>query len=73
MQKYDIIIQKGVLVTNVALCCCLYAYASLLVVTYRNTERLIPIIEKHVVAGSVIYTDGWKDYFPLEDKRLPVV
>ena len=44
----------------------LHVNASSLVVTSRNAETLIPIIKKHMAAGSVIYTDRWKGYFLLE-------
>ena len=47
-----------------------FIYIYLTVVTYRNADTLVPIIEKHVAAGSVIYTDGWKVYFPLENTRF---
>ena len=34
----------------------------------RNAATLIPIFEKHVEKKSVIYTDGWRGYYPLEEK-----
>lgn len=37
------------------------------VVDNTKAKTLIPFIEKHVVEGSTIYTDGW-DYSGLEDK-----
>ena len=31
-------------------------------VDQRNQETLIPMIERHVVKGSTIYSDGWRAY-----------
>ena len=34
----------------------------------RNRQTLLPLIKKHVSAGSRIYCDGWKAYITLNDE-----
>jgi hypothetical protein len=37
-----------------------------------SAASLIPFVEESVEAGSVVHTDGWLGYEPLEKKGLPL-
>jgi hypothetical protein len=37
------------------------------VVDRRNTQTLIDVILRHVVEGSIVHTDMWREYAQLED------
>lgn len=38
-------------------------------VSNRNTETLLPIIKKYVIAGSIIHTDKWRAYDALHNEN----
>jgi len=40
-------------------------------ISNASSASLVPFVEESVASGSVVHTDGWLDYSPLESKGFP--